>query len=66
MESMSKWVDKIMNVKIEESWKTALVDEFNKEYFIKLTDFVRSEYLSGKAIYPAPANIFLIYVHWIK
>ena len=47
-----------MNVKIEESWKTALADEFNKEYFIKLTDFVRSEYLSGKAIYPAPANIF--------
>lgn len=58
MESMSKWVDKIMNVKIEESWKTALADEFNKEYFIKLTDFVRGEYLSGKAIYPAPANIF--------
>ena len=47
-----------MNVKIEESWKTALADEFNKEYFIKLTDFVRNEYLSGKAIYPAPANIF--------
>ena len=23
-----------------------------------MTDFVRSEYLSGKAIYPAPANIF--------
>ena len=58
MEGLSKWVDKIMNVKIEDSWKTALVDEFNKEYFIKLTDFVRSEYLSGKAIYPAPANIF--------
>ena len=47
-----------MNVKIEESWKTALTDEFNKEYFIKLTDFVRGEYLSGKAVYPAPANIF--------
>ena len=47
-----------MNGKIEESWKTALTDEFNKEYFIKLTDFVRGEYLSGKAVYPAPANIF--------
>lgn len=58
MEGLSKWVDKIMNVKIEESWKAALADEFNKEYFIKLTDFVRAEYLSGKAIYPAPANIF--------
>lgn len=58
MESLSKWVDKIMNVKIEQSWKDALSEEFDKEYFIKLTDFVRNEYLSGKAIYPAPANIF--------
>lgn len=47
-----------MNVKIEESWKDALANEFNKEYFIKLTDFVRNEYLSGAQIYPAPKNIF--------
>lgn len=58
MESVSKWVNKTMNVKIEDSWKNALSDEFDKDYFIKLTDFVRGEYLSGKAIYPAPANIF--------
>lgn len=47
-----------MNVKIEQSWKDALANEFDKDYFIKLTDFVRNEYLSGKQIYPAPANIF--------
>lgn len=47
-----------MNVKIEKSWKDALAAEFDKDYFIKLTDFVRGEYLSGKAIYPAPVNIF--------
>ncbi|MEE1030284.1 MAG: uracil-DNA glycosylase, partial [Alphaproteobacteria bacterium] len=41
-----------MNVKIEQSWKDALSPEFDKEYFIKLTDFVRNEYLSGKRIYP--------------
>ena len=58
MEGLPKWLDKIMNVKIEESWKSALSEEFDKDYFVKLTDFVRSEYLSGKAIYPAPANIF--------
>ena len=58
MESVSKWVNKTMNVKIEDSWKNALSNEFDKDYFIKLTDFVRGEYLSGKAIYPAPANIF--------
>ncbi|MDE6478234.1 MAG: uracil-DNA glycosylase [Alphaproteobacteria bacterium] len=47
-----------MNVKIEESWKAALAPEFEKDYFIKLTDFVRGEYLSGKQVFPAPANIF--------
>ena len=47
-----------MNVNIEQSWKDALKAEFDKEYFIKLTDFVRGEYLSGKTVYPAPKNIF--------
>ena len=47
-----------MNVKIEQSWKDALGAEFDKDYFIKLTDFVRGEYLAGHAVYPAPANIF--------
>lgn len=47
-----------MNVKIEQSWKNALSAEFDKDYFIKLTDFVRGEYLSGKTIYPEPKNIF--------
>ncbi len=46
-----------MNVQIEESWKAVLQDEFDKEYFVKLTDFVRSEY-SKHTIYPAPKNIF--------
>ena len=47
-----------MNVKIEESWKNALRAEFEKDYFKKLTDFVRGEYLSGKTVYPAAKNIF--------
>lgn len=47
-----------MDVKIEESWKSVLADEFDKDYFIKLTDFVRGEYLAGKKIYPAAKNIF--------
>jgi len=47
-----------MNVKIEQTWKDALAGEFEKDYFIRLTDFVRAEYLSGKKIFPAPANIF--------
>lgn len=47
-----------MDVKIETSWKAALSPEFEKDYFIHLTDFVRGEYLSGRAVYPAPKNIF--------
>lgn len=47
-----------MDVKIEQSWKDVLRTEFEKEYFQKLTDFVRAEYLSGKTIYPEPKNIF--------
>ena len=47
-----------MDVKIEQSWKDALGAEFEKDYFKNLTDFVRSEYLSGKTIYPEAKNIF--------
>ncbi len=47
-----------MDVKIEQSWKDVLSGEFEKEYFQKLTDFVRDEYKSGKTIYPKPQNIF--------
>ncbi|MFQ6759819.1 MAG: uracil-DNA glycosylase [Alphaproteobacteria bacterium] len=47
-----------MDVKIEESWKRELASEFDKDYFRKLTDFVRAEYLSGRAIYPKAKNIF--------
>ena len=47
-----------MDVKIEQSWKDALAPEFDKEYFVKLTDFVRAEYMSGRAVYPAPRHIF--------
>lgn len=45
------------NVKIEQSWKKVLKDEFEKPYWHELTRFVRDEYKSGK-VYPAPAHIF--------
>ena len=48
----------MVDVKIEESWRRALADEFDKEYFVKLTDFVRGEYMAGKQIFPAAKNIF--------
>ena len=46
-----------MDVKIEPSWKEALKDEFGKDYFGKLTDFVKTEY-SSKQIFPADSQIF--------
>ena len=52
-----------MNVKIEQSWKDALAAEFDKDYFIKLTDFVRGEYLAGKTVYPEAKNIFNAFRH---
>ena len=33
-----------MNVQIEESWKQHLAPEFEKDYFVRLTNFVRQEY----------------------
>jgi uracil-DNA glycosylase len=42
-----------MDVKIEESWKERLAGEFEKEYFIRLTDFVRSEYGTRQSFPPA-------------
>jgi uracil-DNA glycosylase len=58
MEIFATRTDKIMNVKIEQSWKDALSAEFDKEYFVNLTNFVRGEYFSGKKIYPDAKNIF--------
>ena len=37
-----------MNVQIEESWKTHLQPEFEKDYFRTLTEFVKSEYSQDK------------------
>ena len=46
-------------VRIEEGWKRALAEEFEKPYFKSLTDKVRKEYgmMPGR-IYPAGKNIF--------
>ena len=53
----SLWYYLGMEIKIEPSWKKALQEEFGKEYFKKLTEFVRSEYLSAK-VFPPPKFIF--------
>ena len=46
-----------MEVRIEKSWKEALQAEFLKDYFVQLTDFVRSEYRQHTC-YPPGSEIF--------
>ena len=46
-----------MNVKIEPSWGQVLAPEFEKDYFIRLTDFVRREY-HQTIVYPPGRLIF--------
>lgn len=48
-----------MDVKIENSWKLALADEWEKPYFGELTAFVRSQYATrGVTVYPPGRSIF--------
>jgi|GEM_PF-915045 len=48
-----------MDVKIEEGWKKALADEFDKPYFKTLTDMVRAEYADPSVrVYPPAGRIF--------
>lgn len=45
------------DVLIHPTWKVALENEFSKEYWATLTDFVREQYKTKK-IYPPGASIF--------
>lgn len=47
-----------MNIKIEDSWKRHLAEEFDKPYFARLTEFVRKEYRGTTPIYPPAKLIF--------
>lgn len=46
-----------MNVQIEETWKEQLAAEFEKDYFEKLTEFVKIEYKQN-TVYPPGKLIF--------
>lgn len=47
-----------MEVKIEQSWKEILSNEFEQEYFSSLVSFLHSEKANGKIIYPPGSKIF--------
>ena len=44
-------------VKIGNDWDELLVEEFNKDYYLRLRDFLKSEY-STRTIYPDMHDIF--------
>lgn len=46
-----------MDVRIEDSWKARLQDEFDKPYFAALTQFVRNEY-AVRTVYPPGREMF--------
>ncbi len=46
-----------MKVNIDPAWAEILRGEFDKDYFVKLTDFVRSEYATQRC-YPPAKEIF--------
>lgn len=46
-----------MNVRIESSWKEALRDEWDKDYFTDLSRFVHARYAAGP-VYPPGRQIF--------
>ena len=51
-----------MDVKMHDSWKVVLNEEFEKTYFKELIDFVKSEYTT-KVCYPKGSQIFSAFDH---
>ncbi len=47
-----------VNVQIEESWKEVLKEEFEKDYFLQLRNFLKSEKSNGSIIFPPGNRIF--------
>jgi len=47
-----------MNVKIDDTWKKALKSEFNKPYFLEIVNFLRTEKMQKKTIFPPGSLIF--------
>lgn len=52
-----------MDVRIDASWKEVLQEEFGKDYFARLTSFVREEYAGTTPIYPPAKLIFNAFDH---
>lgn len=47
-----------VNPQMEEGWKKILSEEFTKEYFLHIKEFLKKEKAAGKVIYPPGPSIF--------
>ncbi|HQR93702.1 MAG: uracil-DNA glycosylase [Bacteroidetes bacterium 24-39-8] len=47
-----------MDVKIEESWKELLKEEFSKSYFLQIAAHLKTEKATGATVYPPGQQIF--------
>lgn len=45
-------------VRLDESWKKVLLDEFDKDYMVKLREFLANEKRAGKVIFPKGEEYF--------
>ena len=52
-----------MSVQLEESWRKALGDEFEKEYMKNLRSFLQQAKSAGRTLYPAGKYIFNAFEH---
>lgn len=52
-----------MDVKIEQSWKQVLAEEFAKPYFEQIVLHLKTERAAGKVIYPPGSLIFNAFEH---
>jgi uracil-DNA glycosylase len=48
----------VSDIKLEASWKLMLEEEFSKDYFSSLRDFLKTEKKSGAIIYPPGPKMF--------
>jgi len=47
-----------MDVRINETWKKVLKSEFSRPYFLEIVNFLRTEKMAGKTIFPPGGLIF--------
>lgn len=50
-----------LDIRLENTWKQQLTEEFDKPYFSALMQFLAQEKANGKAIFPKENNIFNAY-----